>query len=282
MRRTLLVVAGIALLLAGVETLTASAGLGIGRRLEVGLRRALDATVPRLPDRYLRSRPPSDMAQRAHALHELRLLPLLASQLLAAVLETVLVATALCVLDPAGAPYVVLATIGALGVALLVQLPLRERELRAREHASALSQSTLDAVLGVLAIRAHGAEPALTGEHDVRLRGWVGAARAAVRARTTATLPADRVRDRARDPARRRRARAPRLAARAPAARPVGDLDPARRRARRPARAAVAAAAHARGAAGRAARRAGRGRRGCRAVGRAAPRRRRARSPSRA
>ena len=180
--------AGIALVLAVVETLAAAAAMGIGRRLEIGLRRALAVTLPRLPDRYLRSRPPSDMAERAHALHELRMLPLLATQLLAAAFETLFVAIGLCVLDPSCAPYVALATAGALGVALMVQLPLRERELRAREHASALGQTTLDAVLGVLAIRAHGAERALRAEHDDRLRGWIGAARAAVRARTAATF----------------------------------------------------------------------------------------------
>ena len=187
-RSTLLAVAGLALLLAVVETLTAAAGLGIGRRLEVGLRRALGRKLPRLPDRYLRSRPPSDLAERAHVLHELRVLPLLATQLLAAALETVLVAIALCVLAPAVAPLVLLATVGALGAAAVVQLPLRERELRAREHLSAVGQTNLDAVLGVLAIRAHGAEAAIAAQHEERLRGWIASARAAVRARTAAAF----------------------------------------------------------------------------------------------
>ncbi len=187
-RPVLLLVAGLVVLLGLLESVTAAAGLGIGRRLEIGLRRALALKLPRLPDRYLRSRPPSDLAGRAHVLHELRALPLLATQLLAASLETVLVAVALCVLAPPITGFVVLATIGALGAAAAVQLPLRERELRAREHASALGQITLDAVLGVLAIRAHGAEAALSAENAARLNGWNGAARAAVRARTLATL----------------------------------------------------------------------------------------------
>ena len=187
-RSTLLAVAGLALLLAVVETLTAVAGLGIGRRLEVGLRRALAVKLPRLPDRYLRSRPPSDLAERAHVLHELRVLPLLATQLLAAGLECVLVGLALCVLVPALAPLVLLATAGALGAAAAVQLPLRERELRAREHLSAVGQTNLDAVLGVMAIRAHGAEAAIAAQHEERLRGWIGSARAAVRARTAAAF----------------------------------------------------------------------------------------------
>lgn len=121
-------------------------------------------------------------------MHELRSLPLLATQILAATLETVFVAVALCVLDPGSAPFVTVATLGALGTAIAVQLPLRERELRAREHASALGQTTLDALLGVLAIRAHGAEDSLEAEHDQRLNGWIAAARAALRARTTATF----------------------------------------------------------------------------------------------
>jgi ABC-type bacteriocin/lantibiotic exporter with double-glycine peptidase domain len=187
-RGTLLVVAFLALLLAEVETLAAAAGLGIGRRLEVGLRRALAVKLPRLPDRYLRSRPPSDLAERAHVLHELRVLPLLATQLLAAGQECLLVGVALCVLDPALAPLVLLATAGSLGAAAAVQLPLRERELRAREHLSAVGQTNLDAVLGVLAIRAHSAEDAIAEQHEERLLGWIASARAAVRARTVATF----------------------------------------------------------------------------------------------
>jgi len=187
-RATLLVVAGMALVLAAVETVSAASALGIGRRLEIGLRGALARKLPRLPDRYLRSRPPSDLAERAHVLHELRVLPLLATQLFSAALETLLVGVALCVLDPAGAPLVVLATLGALGAAAAVQLPLRERELRAREHLSAVGQTNLDAVLGVLAVRAHGAEDAIAQQHEERLQGWIASARAAVRARTIATF----------------------------------------------------------------------------------------------
>jgi len=184
----LVAAAGLAAFMLIVETSVASLGLAIGRRLEVGLRRALLAKLPRLPDRYLRSRAPSDMAERAHLLHMMRLLPLLAVQLVSAGAETVLVAGALCVIDPGGAPLVIAATVLVLVVALVVQWPLREREHREREHSGALAQTTLDALLGVLPIRAHGGEAALAGEHDVRLHGWRGAAGASVRTRALATL----------------------------------------------------------------------------------------------
>ena len=46
-----------------------------GRQLEVRLRMALLEKLPRLGDRYFQSRPTSDMAERSHSLHRLRLLP---------------------------------------------------------------------------------------------------------------------------------------------------------------------------------------------------------------
>ncbi len=184
----LVAVAGLAAVLMIVETAAAALGLAVGRRLEVGLRRALLSKLPRLPDRYLRSRAPSDMAERAHVVHALRLLPLLLVQLVSAASETLLVAGALCVLDPAGAPLVVAATVLVLAVALVVQWPLREREQREREHSGALSQTTLDALLGVLALRAHGGERALESEQRTLLAGWRTAAGASARARAAATL----------------------------------------------------------------------------------------------
>lgn len=184
----LVAVAGLAALLMVLESAVAAASLAVGRRLEVGLRRALFDKLPRLPDRYLRSRAPSDMAERAHVVHALRLLPLLVVGLLSAASETLLVAAALCVLDPAGAPMVVAATVLVLAVAIAVQWPLREREQREREHAGALSQTTLDALLGVLALRAHGGEAALQTEQQTQMDGWREAAGASVRARAAATL----------------------------------------------------------------------------------------------
>ena len=51
-------------------------GLGrLGRHLEARLRIAFLAKLPRLGDRYFQSRPASDMAERSHSVHRLRLLP---------------------------------------------------------------------------------------------------------------------------------------------------------------------------------------------------------------
>jgi ATP-binding cassette subfamily B protein len=72
-------------------------------------------------------------------------------------------------------------------VGLMLVLPLScqpalvERDLRMRGHAGGLARFYLDALLGLSAIRAHTAEPALRAEHGGRLREWARAARDATR-----------------------------------------------------------------------------------------------------
>ncbi|HEV7914099.1 MAG TPA: ABC transporter ATP-binding protein, partial [Albitalea sp.] len=185
--RGLWLVAGVAAMLLVLELGLAVAQLAVGRRLEVGLRGALARKLWRLPDRYLRSRPASDMAERTHILHELRLLPLVAGQLVAAVSEVAFVAVALIILDPGSALLAVTAAVVVLGVAWLAQFPLREREMRLREHAGALSQLALDALVGLGAVRAHGAEDTLRVAFAERVGYWRDAGRSAARARATAT-----------------------------------------------------------------------------------------------
>jgi len=58
---------------------------------------------------------------------------------------------------------------------------LEERDLRARSHAGALNRFFVDALLGVTAIRAHGAARAIEYEHDHLLAEWGRAARIAGR-----------------------------------------------------------------------------------------------------
>jgi len=149
----------------------------LGRSLDVGLRRAFFRKLPRLGDRYFSSRPVSDMAERAHLLHRVRLLPGLALQLGRALGELVLASAAIAWLYPPGAP-LALAMLAAAGVIPVVTLPAAaERDLRLRTHAGALLRFYLDALLGLAAVRTHGAGPALAREHEERLREWQRAGR---------------------------------------------------------------------------------------------------------
>ena len=149
----------------------------LGRSLDVGLRRGFFRKLPRLGDRYFASRPVSDMAERAHLLHRVRLLPGLALQLGRALGELVLASAAIAWLYPPGAP-LALAMLAAAGVIPVVTLPASaERDLRMRTHAGALLRFYLDALLGLAAVRTHGAGPALAREHEERLHEWQRAGR---------------------------------------------------------------------------------------------------------
>jgi ABC-type bacteriocin/lantibiotic exporter with double-glycine peptidase domain len=144
----------------------------LGRQLEFGLRVAFHAKLPRLGSRYFRSRPVSDMSERAHSLQVLRQLPGLGANVLRASLQVAFTAGALIWLFPAGAPLVVLAATVALALPLAGQRVLAERELRVRSHLGALGRFYLDALLGLVPVRTHGAEHAVRREHATLLERW--------------------------------------------------------------------------------------------------------------
>jgi ATP-binding cassette subfamily B protein len=164
-----------------VEWPLARALWAAGSRLEMRLRQAFLRKLPLLGDRYFQSRPISDMAERAHLLHWLRLLPGQGGQLVRTTCEMLTTTAGVIWLYPSGAP-LVLTLMGVMLVfPLCCQPALVERDLRMRGHAGGLARFYLDALLGLSAIRAHTAEPALRVEHGGRLREWARAARDATR-----------------------------------------------------------------------------------------------------
>src|SRR5262249_30545120 len=144
----------------------------LGRHLEARLRLAFLAKIPRLGDRYFQSRPMSDMAARSHSVHRLRLLPGLGGQLLHVAAELVLTTVGLIWLDPPHALLAVLAAACTLGLPLAAHSLLTERDLRLQSHAGALGRITLDALLGLTAVRTHGAERAMHREYESLLVEW--------------------------------------------------------------------------------------------------------------
>jgi ATP-binding cassette subfamily B protein len=149
----------------------------LGRHLEARLRLAFLAKIPRLGDRYFQSRPLSDMAARCHSVHRLRLLPGLGGQILHVAAELVLTTVGLMWLDPPHAPLAVLAAVCTLGLPLAAHSLLTERDLRLQTHAGALGRITLDALLGLTAVRTHGAERAMHREYEDLLVEWARAGR---------------------------------------------------------------------------------------------------------
>jgi ABC-type bacteriocin/lantibiotic exporter with double-glycine peptidase domain len=159
--------------------------LGIGRRLETRLRVAFLTKVPRLGVRYFQSRPSSDMAERIHAMHSLRRLPELGAELVRSVCSLILTVIGIAWLDGGGALAAALAAV-ALLLATFAALPtLAERDLRFRTHGGALSRVYLDALLGLVPVRTHGAARAVRREHEQLLVEWMRAGLDLVRTAVT-------------------------------------------------------------------------------------------------
>ncbi|WP_438005488.1 ATP-binding cassette domain-containing protein [Sorangium sp. So ce321] len=154
----------------------------LGRHLEVRLRMSFLAKIPRIGDRYFQSRPASDMAQRGHSLHVLRGLPAFGGQLVRSALDLAVTTAAILWVDPASARLAVPCAAVALALPLAGSRVLVERDLRVRTHAGALTSFYLDALLGLVPIRAHAAERAVRRQHAGLLGEWALAGRALLRA----------------------------------------------------------------------------------------------------
>ena len=81
-------------------------------------------------------------------------------------------------MDPDIAPLAIVGSVMAIALPLLLQKPLGEYDMRLRTHASALSSFYLDALRGLIPVRAHGAGPIVRREHESLLVSWMGAGRA--------------------------------------------------------------------------------------------------------
>ncbi|WP_438019889.1 ATP-binding cassette domain-containing protein [Sorangium sp. So ce315] len=173
---------GFILTLIALEVPTALGVQWMGRHLEVRLRAAFLRKIPRLGDRYLRSRLASDMAERCHAGQRLRLLPDLLGRFIRFSMELVLTTAGIIWLDPQGAPAAIAACVSSVAVPLATQPPLTERDLRVRSHGGTLTRFYLDALLGLFAIRTHGAERSVRREHEGILVEWARASRSMARA----------------------------------------------------------------------------------------------------
>src|SRR5207247_3515684 len=108
----------------------------------------------------------------------------LGSQFARGVFELGLTAAGIAWLDPASALLAIIAAGISVAVPRVAQPIIRERDLRLRTHGGALSRFYLDALLGLVPVRAHGAERAIRRAHGRLLGEWaragLGLQRAAV------------------------------------------------------------------------------------------------------
>lgn len=174
----LLTFAGLLLL---IEIPIVMEALRIGRHLETRLRMALLRKLPRLNDRYFQSRPVSDMAERGHGIALTRTVPSLGIQFVQTLWDIVFTLAGIILIDSGSSAPAVLVTVLAIALPVLMQPLLNERDLRVRSHSGALFGFYLDALLGLVPVRAHSAEQAVRREHEGLLVEWARAGRSLIR-----------------------------------------------------------------------------------------------------
>ena len=158
--------------------LVVTAGLQrLGRSVAMRLQADLLAKIPRLGDRYVASRLVSDLAERSHHLHRIEDLPELGAQLIRAAASLAVTTVAVAWLDARLLSMVLASGLSALVVPAVLQIPLTERELRARTAVGGLGRFLLDAVEGAVPLRAHAGGSGLRRSQEGLLVHWLMARR---------------------------------------------------------------------------------------------------------
>jgi ABC-type bacteriocin/lantibiotic exporter with double-glycine peptidase domain len=158
--------------LLAVEVSIASHVAKLGRSFELRCRLAILRKLPKLPDKYFRTRPMSDVTHRSQGLFSLRGLPSILVGLTKVSLDLIVTTVALLFLHPSGLIYTLTALLFGL-IAPYFSLRIRSQlEHRVQAHASGLSQLYLDVLLGLNPLRTHGGQHAIRARQDEQLVDW--------------------------------------------------------------------------------------------------------------
>ena len=168
----LLILAAVALCLLLIQIPVSLGLLGIGRRLEVRLRKAYFEQLPKTEDRYFQSRLASDMASRCHNIQAMRTLPALLAQGLTITLEVLATTAALIWAAPESWTIVLALLAATLLLPLLAQKLFFEPDMRVQAQSGALSGFILNALVGLTPILIHGAERSLRRSQETLLVSW--------------------------------------------------------------------------------------------------------------
>ncbi|GAB2887810.1 ATP-binding cassette domain-containing protein [Microbulbifer echini] len=155
--------------------------LMIGRHLENRFRIRFLSALPKIPDHFFQSRPTSDTAERSHRISALRELPVLGGGILFKGLSLLATAVGIILIAPPAAPLVLLMAGLQIVIPLLFQPALSDRNMRVQTHAGALARFYMDALLGIIPIRTHGAGESVRREHESLLTEWIKAGYSSLR-----------------------------------------------------------------------------------------------------
>jgi ATP-binding cassette subfamily B protein len=174
---TLTAFAIFATLLVALDYAITNRAVAWGRELEGRFAAALFTRLASLRSDYFGSRLISDMAERSHAISELRSLPFLLSRGLRSASTFVITIAALLFLMPQASGTLIAGALLLLAIAFSFAPVFAEIDLRARTHSGGLTRFYLDALAGLGAIHAHCAERVVRREHESLMSDWMRAMR---------------------------------------------------------------------------------------------------------
>ncbi|WP_444900945.1 ATP-binding cassette domain-containing protein [Microbulbifer sp. SSSA007] len=170
---TVVLLLGFMLTVVLIQYPAAKIQLMIGRHLENRFRMRFLTALPRIPDHFFQSRPTSDTAERSHRISALRELPVLGGGILFKVVSLFATAAGIIWIAPTAAPLVILMVAVQVLIPLVFQPLLNDHHMRVQTHAGALARFYMDALLGLVPIRTHGAAESVRKEHGSLLTEWV-------------------------------------------------------------------------------------------------------------
>lgn len=176
-----------AALLLALDYAVTSRAVAWGRELEARFAAALFTRLASLRSDYFGSRLVSDLAERSHAISELRSLPFLLSRALRSAATFAITLAALIYLMPQASLILIAGGVVLLGIAFSFEPLFAEIDLRARTHSGGLTRFYLDALAGLGAIHAHCAERVVRREHESLMTDWVRALRRQIAAAVSQT-----------------------------------------------------------------------------------------------
>jgi ATP-binding cassette subfamily B protein len=158
-----------------------------GHELQGRFAAALFTRLASLRSDYFGSRLISDMAERSHAVAELRALPFALSRALRSGATFAITWVALVYLMPQASVTLIIGALLLLGIAFSFEPFFAETDLRARTHSGGLTRFYLDALAGLGSIHAHCAERVIRREHEALMTDWLRALRRQIAAAVSQT-----------------------------------------------------------------------------------------------
>ena len=146
----------------------------IGRRVDVRLRMAVLKIIPYLSNQYFQKYSRGDLTERVHGVRALHILPSTGSKIILLGTQILLTTLAIAFIDLGSAPIAILNALGSLIVLNAISSSLLEQYLEVRSKMGSLSRFYLDALLGLVAVRTHGAEEVVRREYESLLVEWSG------------------------------------------------------------------------------------------------------------